>query len=215
MKHLYRLVVSLLLFVGFQSCVDEDGAGVPSPKSLIIEADEYTLDMTDLTTPQFIAFRWVDVGNATYTVAFTKASDSDTENIVTEVLNNEVTVEEELNVLSMTISKVQLKDYLTKAGFTQTGTYVVHHRDGREWDSVKGIGFYHRINRHIFKIQSVTDPDLGIEGIFADYVARQAGIAGKAVGIRLFPGQSAAFERRAVRHLKHIRHMAGGGSVKN
>ena len=43
MKHLYRLVVSLLLFVGFQSCVDEDGAGVPSPKSLIIEADEYTL----------------------------------------------------------------------------------------------------------------------------------------------------------------------------
>lgn len=106
MKHLYRLVVSLLLFVGFQSCVDEDGAGVPSPKSLIIEADEYTLDMTDLTTPQFIAFRWVDVGNATYTVAFTKASDSDTENIVTEVLNNEVTVEEELNVLSMTISKV-------------------------------------------------------------------------------------------------------------
>ena len=125
MKHLYRLVVSLLLFVGFQSCVDEDGAGVPSPKSLIIEADEYTLDMTDLTTPQFIAFRWVDVGNATYTVAFTKASDSDTENIVTEVLNNEVTVEEELNVLSMTISKVQLKDYLTKAGFTQTGTYDV------------------------------------------------------------------------------------------
>ena len=124
-KHLYRLVVSLLLFVGFQSCVDEDGAGVPSPKSLIIEADEYTLDMTDLTTPQFIAFRWVDVGNATYTVAFTKASDSDTENIVTEVLNNEVTVEEELNVLSMTISKVQLKDYLTKAGFTQTGTYDV------------------------------------------------------------------------------------------
>ena len=120
MKHLYRLVVSLLLFVGFQSCVDEDGAGVPSPKSLIIEADEYTLDMTDLTTPQFIAFR-----NATYTVAFTKASDSDTENIVTEVLNNEVTVEEELNVLSMTISKVQLKDYLTKAGFTQTGTYDV------------------------------------------------------------------------------------------
>ena len=81
MKHLYRLVVSLLLFVGFQSCVDEDGAGVPSPKSLIIEADEYTLDMTDLTTPQFIAFRWVDVGNATYTVAFTKASDSDTENL--------------------------------------------------------------------------------------------------------------------------------------
>ena len=112
MKHLYRLVVSLLLFVGFQSCVDENGAGVPSPKSLIIEADEYT-------------FRWVDVGNATYTVAFTKASDSDTENIVTEVLNNEVTVEEELNVLSMTISKVQLKDYLTKAGFTQTGTYDV------------------------------------------------------------------------------------------
>ena len=46
-------------------------------------------------------------------------------NIVTEVLNNEVTVEEELNVLSMTISKVQLKDYLTKAGFTQTGTYDV------------------------------------------------------------------------------------------
>lgn len=120
MKHLYYLVVSLLLLVGFQSCIDEDGPGVPSPKSLIIEADEYTLDMTDATTPQFIAFRWIDVGNATYTVAFSNAS-----NTVTEVLDNEVTTEEELNVLSMTISKGQLKDYLTKAGFTQTGTYDV------------------------------------------------------------------------------------------
>ena len=119
------MVVSLLLFVGFQSCVDEDGAGVPSPKSLIIETDEYTLDMTDLTTPQFIAFRWVDVGNAAYTVAFTKASDAATENTVTEVLSNEVTAEKELNVLSMTISKVQLKNYLTKVGFTQVGTYDV------------------------------------------------------------------------------------------
>ena len=125
MKHFYRLVVSLLLFVGFQSCVDEDGAGVPSPKSLIIETDEYTLDMTDLTTPQFIAFRWVDVGNAAYTVAFTKASDAATENTVTEVLSNEVTAEKELNVLSMTICKVQLKNYLTKVGFTQVGTYDV------------------------------------------------------------------------------------------
>ena len=125
MKHFYRLVVSLLLFVGFKSCVDEDGAGVPSPKSLIIETDEYTLDMTDLTTPQFIAFRWVDVGNAAYTVAFTKASDAATENTVTEVLSNEVTAEKELNVLSMTISKVQLKNYLTKVGFTQVGTYDV------------------------------------------------------------------------------------------
>ena len=125
MKHFYRLVVSLLLFVGFQSCVDEDGAGVPSPKSLIIETDEYTLDMTDLTTPQFIAFRWVDVGNAAYTVAFTKASDAATENTVTEVLSKEVTAEKELNVLSMTISKVQLKNYLTKVGFTQAGTYDV------------------------------------------------------------------------------------------
>lgn len=125
MKHFYCLVVSLLLFLGFQSCVDEDGAGVPSPKSLIIETDEYTLDMTDLTTPQFIAFRWVDVGNAAYTVAFTKASDAATENTVTEVLSNEVTAEKELNVLSMTISKVQLKNYLTKVGFTQAGTYDV------------------------------------------------------------------------------------------
>lgn len=125
MKHFYCLVVSLLLFVGFQSCVDEDGAGVPSPKSLIIETDEYTLDMTVLTTPQFIAFRWVDVGNAAYTVAFTKASDAATENTVTEVLSNEVTAEKELNVLSMTISKVQLKNYLTKVGFTQAGTYDV------------------------------------------------------------------------------------------
>ena len=111
--------------MGFQSCGDEDGAGVPSPKSLIIETDEYTLDMTDLTTPQFIAFRWVDVGNAAYTVAFTKASDAATENTVTEVLSNEVTAEKELNVLSMTISKVQLKNYLTKVGFTQAGTYDV------------------------------------------------------------------------------------------
>ena len=120
MKHLYCLVVSLLLLVGFQSCIDEDGPGVPAPKSLVIEADEYMLDMTDVTTPQYFAFRWVDVGNATYTIAFSNA-----DNTVTEVLNNEVTAEEGVDVLSMTISKVQLKNYLTKAGFTQTGTYDV------------------------------------------------------------------------------------------
>lgn len=120
MKHLYYLVVSLLLLVGFQSCIDEDGPGVPAPKSLVIEADEYTLDMTDVTTPQFLAFRWVDVGNATYTVAFSNA-----DNAVTEVLNNEVTAEEGVDVLSITMSKVQLRNYLTKADFTQTGTYDV------------------------------------------------------------------------------------------
>ncbi len=120
MKYLYRLVVSLLLLVGFQSCVDEDGAGVPSPKSLVIESDEYTLDMTDPETPQFVAFRWVDVGNATYMVAL-----SNDENTVTEVLDNEVTVDEKLNVWGMTISKAQLESYLTKAGFTQAGTYDV------------------------------------------------------------------------------------------
>ena len=36
-----------------------------------------------------------------------------------------MTAEKELNVLSMTISKVQLKNYLTKVGFTQAGTYDV------------------------------------------------------------------------------------------
>ena len=67
--------------------------------------------------------------------------------------------------------------FISKLLYDSTVSSFVHHRDGWEWDSVKGIGFYHRINRHIFKIQSVTVPDLGIEGIFADYVARQAGIA--------------------------------------
>lgn len=120
MKYLYSLAVLLLLLTGFQSCVDEEGAGVPQPKSVLIESDEYTLDMTDLTTPQFITFRWVDVGNATYVVAFSNA-----DNTVTEVLDNEVETDEELNVLSMTITKSQLKNYLTKAGFTQAGTYDV------------------------------------------------------------------------------------------
>lgn len=120
MKYLYSLAVLLLLLTGFQSCVDEEGAGVPQPKSVLIESDEYTLDMTDLTTPQFITFRWVDVGNATYVVAFSNA-----DNTVTEVLDNEVERDEELNVLSMTITKLQLKNYLTKAGFTQAGTYDV------------------------------------------------------------------------------------------
>jgi hypothetical protein len=120
MKHLYCLVVSLLLLVSFQSCVEEDGAGVPSPKSLVIESDEYTLDMTDPETPQFVVFRWVNVGNATYTVAL-----SNDENAVIEVLNNEVAVDEKLDVWGMTISKAQLKDYLIKAGFTQAGTYDI------------------------------------------------------------------------------------------
>ena len=120
MKHLYRLVVSLLLFVGFQSCVDEDGAGVPSPKSLIIEADEYTLDMTDLTTPQFIAFRWVDVGNATYTVAFTKASDSYTENIgFTQTGTYDV-------VISITATPIDLSISTALAEEGSVKTAVIH-----------------------------------------------------------------------------------------
>ena len=50
---------------------------------------------------------------------------SNDENTVTEVLDNEVTVDEKLNVWGMTISKAQLESYLTKAGFTQAGTYDV------------------------------------------------------------------------------------------
>lgn len=119
MKHLYSLAVLLLLLAGFQSCIDEDGPGTPEPKSVIIEADEYTVDTTDPETPLFFAFRWVDVGNATYKVALSNADNS-----VTRELDNEVTAEE-LNVLSMTITNDQLLSFLTEAGDTAAGTYDI------------------------------------------------------------------------------------------
>ncbi len=119
MKHLYSLAVLLLLLVGFQSCVEEDGPGVPEPKSVAIEADEYTVDTTDPETPLFFAFRWVDVGNATYKVALSTAGSS-----VAQELDNEVTAEE-LNVLSMVVTNTQLLSFLTEAGHTAAGTYDI------------------------------------------------------------------------------------------
>lgn len=119
MKHLYSLAVLLLLLMGFQSCVEEDGAGIPQPKNIIIETDEYTVDLTDPSTPLFLVFRWTDVGNATYKLELTNS-----DNTVVQELDNDVAAEEP-NVLSMIITNTQLLSFLTKAGCTAAGSYDI------------------------------------------------------------------------------------------
>lgn len=110
-KYIYAIAALFTAAIGLQSCVEEDGAGVPAPKSMHMEADQYTVNLTD-DEVQTLTLRWIDVENATYSVTLTNA-----ENDVTETLNNEV-AKGELNVLSMNIPYSQLAAYVEKAELT-------------------------------------------------------------------------------------------------
>ncbi|MBQ8047352.1 MAG: hypothetical protein IJ196_05445 [Prevotella sp.] len=91
------------------SCVDEDGAGVPAPKSMFIESAEYNVDLTNDET-KTLTLRWIDVENATY-----KVSLSNQENDIIQELSNPVTAGD-LSVLSMDIPYEQLASYVETAG---------------------------------------------------------------------------------------------------
>ena len=54
-----------------------------------------------------------------------------------------------------------------------------------------------------------------VEGIIADHVTRKTGHGGEAVGVFLLSGFSGILKRRAVGHLQHVRHVAGGGGIQN
>lgn len=101
--------VVLMMAAGLCSCVDEEGAGVPAPKSMFMQADEYDVNLTT-DEVQSLTIRWIDVQNATYAVSL-----SNDENDVTETITNTQTPGD-LNTLSMTISYDQLKAYVEKAG---------------------------------------------------------------------------------------------------
>jgi len=122
MKHVYSLAVILLSLIGFQSCIDEAGEGVPQPKSVVIEFSEYTVDLTDADAPSSFVFRWTDVGNATYKVEL-----SDADNTVVRELANEVAAGE-LNVLAMEVPHAQIASLLDEAGYTEPGTYNIRIR---------------------------------------------------------------------------------------
>ena len=81
--------------------------------------------------------------------------------------------------------------------------------------AVEGVGLHHGVEGHVLKHQPVPFLQGLVEGVIPDDVPRQAGGAAQPVGIGLFPGLAAALEGRAVGHLQHIGHMAGGGGVQN
>ena len=107
-KIFYIFAATLVMLTGFSACVDEEGAGVPAPKSMYMQADEYDVNLST-DEAQSLTIRWIDVKNATYVVSL-----SNEENDITETLTNTQTAGE-LNTLSMTISYEQLKAYVEKA----------------------------------------------------------------------------------------------------
>ena len=66
--------------------------------------------------------------------------------------------------------------FLIPKGFHHTALPIlIHSRDGRQAHAVEGVVFYHGVDRHVLEIESVTDPDLVVEGIIANHVTRKAG----------------------------------------
>lgn len=110
MKKLFNIFAAVLLIAaGLCSCVDEEGAGVPAPKSMFVEAEEYDVNVTT-DEVQTLVLRWIDVENATYQVTFSNA-----ENDIVETLSNS-TKTGDLHVISMDIPYSQLAAYVEKAG---------------------------------------------------------------------------------------------------
>ena len=54
-----------------------------------------------------------------------------------------------------------------------------------------------------------------VKRIVADHISGQTGGPGQTIGIGLFAGFAAVTQGRAVRHLQHIRHVAGSGGIQD
>lgn len=109
-KYIYMILSAAVLALGFTSCVDEDGPGVPQLKKMHLQYNEYTIDLRSDATSFVLG--WIDVTNATYEVSL-----SNNENDNVAVLSNEKT-SGELSTLYMTISYDQVKSYVESAGLT-------------------------------------------------------------------------------------------------
>ena len=77
MRQIILLLLALCCAGMVQSCVDETGAGTPSPKSMFLEHSEYNVNIgTD--SVDYLMLRWIDVSNATYKVFLTNTISKDT-----------------------------------------------------------------------------------------------------------------------------------------
>ena len=105
-----RKIIILLLALSCagicQSCIDETGAGTPSPKSMFLEHSEYNVNIgTD--SVDYLLLRWIDVSNATYKVFLTNTTTADT-----TFLDTSAAQKESLETLSMQIPYSALTEYI-------------------------------------------------------------------------------------------------------
>lgn len=101
----FLTVVSALCL---QSCVDETGAGTPSPKSMFLEKSEYDVNVTT-DSVSALTLRWIDVGNATYRVFLANSYTTDT-----TYIDASGAVSGDLETMSLTIPYTTLTDYVSK-----------------------------------------------------------------------------------------------------
>jgi hypothetical protein len=87
-KYVFSLLAASLLAFGLQSCVDEDGAGVPAAKKMHLQNKEYTVDLKADTAP--LTLRWIDVTNATYEVILSNDDNDKAETLTEEIKNGDL-----------------------------------------------------------------------------------------------------------------------------
>lgn len=115
-KIAYMILSAVVLAMGFTSCVQEDGPGVPSLKKMHLQSTEYTIDFRTGATDNLPAedeqliLRWIDVTNATYELYFTNTrAEGDTK----KALSNQQ-VPGDLSTLSTTIAYSQILEYIAE-----------------------------------------------------------------------------------------------------
>ena len=58
-------MIGVICAIAIMSCVDETGAGTPSPKQMMLESSEYEVNFST-DSVDVLNLLWIDVGEAKY-----------------------------------------------------------------------------------------------------------------------------------------------------
>lgn len=99
-------IIGFICAIAIMSCVDETGAGTPSPKQMMLESSEYEVNFST-DSVDVLDLRWIDVENAKYEMFITNSYTNDT-----TFIDASTAEKAELNTMCMALPYATLSGYI-------------------------------------------------------------------------------------------------------
>ena len=128
-------IIGVICAIAIMSCVDETGAGTPSPKQMMLESSEYEVNFST-DSVDVLNLRWIDVGNAKYEMFITNSYTNDT-----TFIDASTAEKAELSTMCMALPYTTLSGYIEAQGLfsepSATSTSLIIGVTGKPADANK------------------------------------------------------------------------------